>query len=151
MKKIFFSCLILLVSGCASTTGGQLRENPAGVYSFKVSADYKTVYEKALLHAQSCYALSATDNTFIVRGNESPENRKSSISIARVRALYKETLFTIDVAQLDEASTEVNVYYAQLRYKTAAMTVEKWIKQDSNECNMSRVVSECVCYLDNPR
>ncbi len=151
MNKIFFSCLIVLISGCASTTPRQLRESPAGVYSFKVNADYKTVYEKALLHARSCYALGTTDNTFIVRGNESPENRKSSISIARVRALYKETLFTIDVAQVDEVSTEVNVYYAQLRYKTAAMTVEKWIKQDSNECNMSSVVTECVCSLDNPR
>ena len=151
MKKIFFFCLIVLISGCASTTPRQLRENPAGVYSFKVSADYKTVYEKALLHAQSCYALGTTDNTFIVRGNESPENRKSSISIARVRALYKETLFTIDVAQLDEVSTEVNVYYAQLRYKTAAMTVEEWIKQDSNECNLGKVIVECVCYLGEPR
>lgn len=150
MKKVLAVCLILFVSGCA-TTARQLRENPAGVYSFKVSADYKTVYEKALLHARSCYELAATGNTFVVQGDAFPGTRKASISIARLRAIARDTVMTIDTSQLDDTNTEVNVYYEQSRYKTAAMTVEEWIKQDSNECNRGKVVVECVCYLGEPR
>ncbi len=151
MKRVLAVCLILFVSGCGVTTARQLRENPAGIYSFKVNADYKTVYEKVLLHARSCYELAATGNNFVVEGKAFPETRKSSISIVRFRAVARETVFTIDSAQLDDATTEVNVYYAQLRYKTAAMTVEEWIKGDSNECNRNKVIVDCVCYLEEPR
>jgi len=146
-KILFIIGLMSLVSSCASITGKQLREDPAGVYSFKVNGNYKTAYDKALLHARSCYELKAAGNTFVVKGSESPENRKSSLSIARVRALSDETVFIVDIAQTDDANTEVKVYYAQLRYKTAAMTVEDWINKDSNACNMGKVILECVCFL----
>lgn len=131
-------------------TAQHLRENPAGFYSFKVGADYTTVYEKALAHARSCYEDSKTTNNFVVHGDSFPESKKSTIIIVRQRALSQETLFTMDFVQTGLSSTDVNVYYAMHRYKNAALTMEEWITKDSKECNIASVVVECACYAAGP-
>ena len=147
MKDIFSGVLIFLICGCAPPTADMLRKNPAGVYSFTVNDDYHAVYRKALDHAKNCYEGAVYGNTIRIRGEADPANGKARISIAHTRVLDVETLFAIDIARLESNTSEVKVYYALKRLKPVAPLVEDWIKKDSHECQRSRVVLECVCFL----
>jgi hypothetical protein len=147
MKNIFPGILILLLCGCAPTTADLLRKNPAGVYSFTVDDDYQVVYQKALDHAKKCYEGAVYGSTIRIRGKADSENGNARISIAHTRLLDVEVLFAIDIARLENNKSNVKVYYALKRLEPVAPLVEDWIKKDSHECQRSRVVLDCVCFL----
>jgi hypothetical protein len=150
MKNIFPWVLILFICSCAPTTVDMLRKNPAGVYSFTVDDDYHAVYQKTLDHAKTCYEGAVYGSTIRVRGKVDSEDGKARVSIAHTRILNVEMLFAIDITRLESNTSNVKVYYALKRLEPIAPLVEDWIKKDSHECQRSRVVLECVCFLRIP-
>lgn len=140
----------MLMCGCGQTTADMLRKNPAGVYSFTVDEDYQAVYRKTLDHAKNCYEGAVYGDNIRIRGDADAENGMARISIAYAGVLDVDMLFAIDIARLESNTSKVKVYYALKRLKPIAPLVEDWIKKDSHECQRSRVVLDCVCFLRDP-
>jgi hypothetical protein len=145
MRKIWNVLLILVLAGCGPITAEQLRANPGGLHAFKVAGDYQAVYQKVLSHAQGCSKKSAFGENASVQGDTFIESKRSSISIVNSGALGVDTLFTIDIAQIDPDTTEVKVFYALHRYERTALLIEDWIKKNSKDCVRGKVVLECAC------
>jgi hypothetical protein len=145
MRKFWYILLLVALTGCGPITAEQLRANPSGVHTFKVNADYQAVYQKILLHAQGCSVQGAFGANALVQGYTYLDSKRASISITNSRAIGSSALFTIDIAHVDDNTTEVKVFYAVHRYAPTALLIEDWIKKNSPDCTRGKFVPECAC------
>jgi hypothetical protein len=145
MSKLWYTLLLIILAGCGPISAEQLRANPGGIHSFKVAGDYQAVYKKVLSHAQGCAQKAAFGENASIQGNLFADSKRSSISIVNSGALGNDTLFAIDIVQIDNDTTEVKVFYALHRYERMALLIEDWIKKNSKDCVRGKVVLECAC------
>ncbi len=145
MRNIYFGFLVICMVGCAPITAEQLRAKPGGVYSFTVAGKVQDAYQKIFFRAQSCSESGDFGNNAATQGDIISDTKRSTITITNSQTVGVNTLFIIDLTQLDNETTEIKIYYPLRRYEPTARLIEEWIKNNAPECTRGKFIVECAC------
>jgi hypothetical protein len=113
--------------GCGAESVRSLRQMPDSVYSFEVSADCATVYERIAARARQRYGW--TDRRTYqpsVSARLFPEQQAAAVSLSNAGGIGLRYVLHADIHQLDASRTKVDVYCGTARYKKEARLWRLW-------------------------
>lgn len=133
-SAIQFLSLIML-SGCAPATVQGLREQHAGHLTFEVGENYQSVYRKIITPAKNCWQTGLITAQMVVQGDLYTDIRQGNVTVALHGGFGVDTYLTVDVVALSDSKTRITVYYVFENQNKQAKTIERWVKQNSTDCN----------------
>lgn len=120
----------LTLSGCA-VTSDELRQDPAGTFSFDVDRDYLRVYRALLARTRHCY-INAYGTVF---GDIYPEKRAGEIAVTIFTIGGEQrTLLLVDVGAGSENQTKVKVTYLHSAARRLEPVFEGWASERNFQC-----------------
>jgi hypothetical protein len=118
---------LLGLCGCGAENVRSLRKMPDSVYSFEVSADCATVYERIAQRARERYAFT-NGGTYQpgVTAILFPSRQAAAVSLSNAGGIGLQYVLHADIRQLDAAHTKVDIYCGTARYKKEAQRWQLW-------------------------
>jgi hypothetical protein len=126
----------LLAAGCATApeTADGLRKRHAGIRFFDIDENYFSVYRDILDHAKKCLENASPAARTTVEGDLEADHMQAHVTVQRAGMFGVTTPLTTDVLMLSANRARVTIYYVNQRWGRKAELMEKWVKEDSREC-----------------
>jgi hypothetical protein len=126
----------LLAAGCATApeTADGLRKRHAGIVFFDIDENYFSVYRDILDQARQCFERASPAARTAVEGDLEAEHMQAHVTVQRAGMFGVSTPLTTDVLMLSANRARVTIYYVNQRWGRKAELMEKWVKEDSREC-----------------
>lgn len=134
MRSLLIIASMLILSACAPATLQGLRASPEGDIKIRIDEAYQPVYRKILSNARRCYQGGLITAQMVVQGDLYTDTQSAEITVALHGAAGINTYLGVDINALDEKTTTVHIFYALPTWKASAIAIEKWVKNNSSDC-----------------
>lgn len=133
----FIITVFALLSGCAPSTAGGVREMGATrQYTFLASENYQPVYRKVLDQARKCNQTGMITAQLVVQGDLYHDTKSAIITVALHGGLGVDTYQVIDINAIDEKQTKIVGHYSLGPVEKYGQILKEWVLENSNECGL---------------
>ena len=125
MKKInfiIFSLFILSLVGCSTPTVKELKQNPAGQYSFVTNKNYKVVYRITSNYFDKANSPGSVHTRLYL-------DKKEAKVYRRISGFLNPTNITLacEIKAMNKNKTSVKIFYLYSPWKERALSIKKVI------------------------
>jgi hypothetical protein len=126
--------LLALLTGCASITSQQLRDDPGEVFTFDVAHPYQAVYRTILAQARTCFPSPGMFVTIVVDGDLYTDTASGQIAVDLYASGRQVAVVAYDVTALPTGQTRVRGYAYSHDWGRRARAAQSWVTSGAKDC-----------------